>query len=206
MTDHLEQLYKLPAAAFLQPSSYLQGVIFSVAAAPEIPLPPVWFPWVFQHHGQLPNDKSLDDLADQLMACLTSALDVQRQPDKPLLPENCVFGQDPNSPLAQWLGGLLFSHQQLEPIWQQAWQRGLQQQPQAMPELQRQLAHCITMFSTFANVPLAVQQAREKGNGALEQKLPQIYLSLPKTLRQYVDLSGKMIEFLPDQFEQFEGK
>jgi uncharacterized protein len=62
------------------------------------------------------------------------------------------------------------------------------------------------MFTTFADIPLAIKQADDRGNDQLFNILPKIFLSFPETLKIYVGLSGRLVDYLPNQFETFEQK
>jgi uncharacterized protein len=79
----------------------------------------------------------------------------------------------------------------------------LTKQSSEVSDLQKDLKHCLNMFSTFADIPFALQQASRKGNTQLETNLATIYQSLPDTLRTYVKTSGKLVDYLPNQFETF---
>ena len=59
------------------------------------------------------------------------------------------------------------------------------------------------MFTTFANVPLALEQAKRVGNTKLIENIDTIFKSLPRALKTYVDIAGELAQFLPDQFETF---
>jgi uncharacterized protein len=78
-----------------------------------------------------------------------------------------------------------------------------QRKPEEAPALAKDLKHCLLVFSTFANPPAAIAQAKERGEMNLEDKLPMIAQSLQSTLLQYVSISGKLASFLPNQFETF---
>lgn len=192
----------------LHPLDYVKGVIFAVAAAPEIPMPQQWFAWVFKQHGQLTDGNQADALADCLMDELKRQLSHMRsltQQDSYQLDYHFPQDNQVTNPLSQWLTGLLFAHQQLQPVWQGAWQQMQEKMLEDVQQHQKDLRHCLSMFSTFADMPLAIRQASEKGNPALAEQLPIIFNSLPLALAKYIKLSGKLVNYLPDQFEQFQG-
>ena len=54
----------------LQPYAFIQGVIFAVAAAPEIPMPEKWLPWALKASNQLTSTEQADNLTDILMKLL----------------------------------------------------------------------------------------------------------------------------------------
>lgn len=178
---------------------YVQGMVFSVAAAPEIPMPETWLPWAFCKHGQLNGIEQADKLTDLLMKELQSQLQIMRD-DKVALPQRLTFSTAPDSPVSQWLNGLLAGHSQLETVWQQAWQRVAQQSPNKLPKMQKDLRYCLSMFTTFANPSLAIEQS---GSESLESNLPKIFLSLSDALNTYTGLSGLLVDFMPNQFETF---
>jgi uncharacterized protein len=189
----------------LHPYAFIQGLVFAVAAAPEIPMPEVWLPWAIKTNNQLTSTQQADELTDVLMKVLQEQLK-DMSAEKIALPKDVIFtpqGQEP-SPVAIWCQGLLYGHSQLESVWQQAWNKMKVSEKAQMQQLQKDLSHCLYMFTTFADVPLAVKQAENRGNDQLLNILPKIFLSFPQTLRTYVGLSGRLVDFLPNQFETFQ--
>ena len=106
-------------------------------------------------------------------------------------------------PLKQWLTGLMPATS-VGSVWLQARQCVQDQQADALPKLQRDLSHCLRMFSTFAEPELAIEQAQQRGNDELAEKLPTIFQSFPKALKQYVDIAGLLVSYIPNQFEMYE--
>lgn len=202
--DALKNLCRGPLQNILHPYQYIRGMIFSVSAAPEIPMPEQWLVWALTQRGQITSTQQADKLTDILMGLLQQQLRDMRD-DKISLPASLELPNDytASSPLSQWMMGLLAGHSQLESVWQQAWDRVANHAPQALPKMQKDLTFCLGMFSTFADIPLALEQADLKGNQDLKEKLPTVFLSLPQALNQYVALSGKLVDYLPDQFETF---
>lgn len=182
---------------------HIDGLLFAVSAAPEIPMPDVWLPWVVKNQGDI-RQKQIEQLMGVLLERLKARLSSMRD-ERFHLPQECGFeGKSSNDALIQWLTGVLIGHQQLEPVWRDAWQHMLDKEPESQAALKRDLSHCLRMFSTFADPQLAIQQANENGNSQLEDKLATIYLSFPKALQQYVDISGKLVSYLPNQFEMYQ--
>ncbi|WP_088329598.1 UPF0149 family protein [Lacimicrobium sp. SS2-24] len=183
----------------------IQGLCFAVAASPEIPPPQQWMAWALISPDEI--DQPLaDKLAEPLMNCFKQQLLLMRDElSARVLPKECEYfqGMTFESPLSQWLCGCLLGHRQLEPVWQGAWQKMQQQTPQQAPEAARTLTHTLRLFSTFANVQLAIEQAAEKGNPHLSEQLADIALTLPRALQSYVRLSGSLAAYLPNQFETF---
>ena len=188
---------------------YLKGLVFAVASAPEIPMPEVWLPWIFRQHGQVPDTQTADKLTDLLMSLLQHQLRLMRDEQVTLdsayvLPENAQCVQSSDLALSRWCSGVLAGHSQLESVWNNAWQKMQKKSPDAMQAAAKDLTHCLTMLSTFADLPLAYEQAKKRQN---EEQfvllLPTVFLSLQPALKTYVGLSGKLVEYLPNQFETF---
>ena len=195
-------------SASLYSYEYILGLIFAVASAPEIPMPEHWLVWAFKQRGQLSSEQQADKLTDVLVGLLQGQLK-NMSDGKDLLPAKFPYPQDigRENNVSRWFTGLLAGHSQLENVWQQAWQKMGAQSAEQIFVLQRDLRHCLGVFSTFADIPLALQQAQDKGGSEqqvkLESSLPKIFLSLPASLQTYVNLSGKLVDFLPNQFETF---
>ena len=187
--------------------AFIQGIIFAVAAAPEIPMPEKWLPLAIKTSNQLTSTEQADELTDILMKLLQLQLQSMSE-GKTHLPVGITFNQDgqEQSSVAMWCQGMLFGHSQLESVWQHAWNKMQVSEVTQMQQLQKDLSYCLCMFTTFADIPLAVKQAENRGNDQLLNILPKIFLSFPQTLKTYVELSGKSVDFLPNQFETFEQK
>jgi uncharacterized protein len=191
----------------LYPYAFIQGIVFAVAAAPEIPMPEKWLPWAIKTSNQLTSTEQADNLTDILMKLLQLQLKSMSE-EKIHLPIGITFNQDgqKQSSVALWCQGMLFGHSQLESVWQHAWNKMQLSDKAQMQQLQKDLSHCLYMFTTFADIPLAIKQAEKRGNDQLFNILPQIFLSFPQTLKTYVGLSGRLVDYLPNQFETFEQK
>lgn len=188
---------------------YLNGLVFAVASAPEIPMPEVWLPWIFKEHGQLPDTETADKLTDILMGLLQHQLRLMRDDqvcldDRFELPPDAQKINSERLALSRWCNGVLAGHTRLEKVWNNAWQKMHNKNPNAMPSATKDLSHCLTMFSTFADLPLAFEQAKVRDNDQqFVAQLPRLFLSLPSALQTYVKLSGTLVEYLPNQFETF---
>jgi uncharacterized protein len=101
---------------------------------------------------------------------------------------------------------LLSAHSKLESVWQGCWDQVEQTSPDKLGKYQKDLKHCLLMFSTFANLPMAMEQAKKVNNQKLLENLPKVFNSIPDALATYVELSGELAKYLPDQFETFEKK
>jgi len=182
---------------------HIDGLLFAIGAAPEIPMPDVWLPWVVKQQGNI-NDQDVDTLMGVLLEQLKFRLSSMRD-ECFILPKGCEYKEgESNLALTHWLTGVLYGHQQLEPVWREAWKHMQEKAPESQESLMRDLSHCLRMFSTFANPELAIEQAKERGTANLEQKMPHIFQSFPKALQQYVDISGKLVSYIPNQFEMYQ--
>lgn len=192
-------------AALLKPQACVEGIIVGVACSPEIPMPPEWMPWVFLPIDEQvlcqPDESHWEIITDALVKALRDALSAMRA-EQTLLPEDYQF--DPQavstSSQAQWLTGLLFSHQQLQPVWQQAWDQMFNHDESGADEAAGTLKHCLKVFSVMAEPNLVLTQ---EGQQELRDKLPAIGATVPRTLKQYVELANQLAEHLPNQFESF---
>ena len=191
----------------IHPYAFIQGIVFAVAAAPEIPMPETWLPWAIKTRNQLTSTEQADSLSDILMKMLQEQLKSMSE-EKIHLPMGVTFNQDNQgqSSVAVWCQGMLFGHSQLEPVWHHAWNKMQVSEVTQVKQLQKDLSHCLYMFTTFADIPLAVKQAENRGNDQLLNILPKIFLSFEQTLKTYVGLSGRLVDFLPNQFETFQQK
>lgn len=200
--SHLCQSIELQRA--LHPYAFIQGMIFAVCAAPEIPMPETWLPWIIKTKNQLANEQQADQLTDLLMKLLKYQLK-DMSDEKIQIAKGISFDGDTStdSNVSQWCQGMLFGHSQLEPVWQNAWDKMQVTDQEQMSQLQKDLSHCLYMLSTFADIPLALRQAEARGNDQLSNLLPKIFLSFEQSLITYVGLSGRLVDFLPNQFETF---
>jgi uncharacterized protein len=197
-------------ADMLHSRYYVEGALLGAGVAPEIPMPDVWLPWAIKDHGQMQNNQQADVITDALFDYFKYCL--QQMKDNALrMPAYCVFKDDneklgPSSSLSQWMQGVLMAHSSMEPVWQNAWQLMHNKNPQHAPVLAKKLKHSLGMFSTFADVELAVEQAKKRGQMDFEKKMPLIAQSLPEALSTYVSISGELASYLPNQFETFKQK
>lgn len=184
--------------------AFVRGAIFAVSAAPEIPMPETWLPWVIKQNNQLTSIEQADNLTDVLMSILQQQLK-EMSDERIRLPSGISYKSTDgkNNDISDWCQGMLFGHSQLESVWQKAWNKMQVTEAAQMKQLQKDLSHCLYMFTTFADIPLAVKQAENRGNDQLLNILPKIFLSFPETLKTYVGLSGRLVDFLPNQFETF---
>ena len=191
---------------------YVHGLITAIAACPEIPLPGQWMAWVLKPGNLALSNRQQDDIAHALMTTLQSQL--KRMTDQTsLLPNEAIFDDNQlqkvnqhtarDNPVSLWCSGVLAGHAQLEKVWLNAWNNMLAQKPEELVPLQKQLKHVLSMLSTFANIPLAIEQAEKKGNEQLKTHLPMIARALPNTIKDYVALSGSLVSYLEHQFETF---
>ena len=204
------------------PNAYhVDGMIFAVAAAPEIPMPEQWMPWLIQSSDSKLVDKDVDELADTLMNGLRAHLDLMRKSKSPLSSQLTeaieVKGvMRPSKELESWLNGLLQVHKQLEPVWQNAWnhleKRSAKNKSDGENKLdedkvtepaEARLSRCLKLFSTLANIELALSYRNETQVAQLESNIRMLVKQLPSVLADYTRLSGELAQALPNQFETF---
>ena len=128
----------------LHPYAFIQGIIFAVAAAPEIPMPEQWLPWAIKTSNQLTSNEQADNLTDILMKVLQLQLKSMSE-EKIHLPMGVTFNQQgkEQSSVAVWCQGMLFGHSQLESVWQHAWNKMQLSEVIQMQQLQKDLSHCL---------------------------------------------------------------
>jgi uncharacterized protein len=205
---NLLQIYQNPEnAAMLHSRYYVEGAMFGAGVSPEIPMPDVWLPWAIKHQGQMQNKQQADAITDALFDYFKYCLQ-QMKENQQVLPDYCVLEDDrerwgPDSALSQWMQGVLTAHSSMESVWQNAWKLMQAANPEQAPVLAKNLKHSLGMFSTFADLDLAIEQAGERGQEDFAEKLPLIAQSLPETLNTYVSISGELAGYLPNQFETF---
>ena len=182
------------------PKSFAEGVITAVGCAPEIPMPPEWMPWVFSQHADHTVELDWEAVTDALVKSLRDTLSVLRRDELPYPPEYKFNPDDArNSAQACWLRGFLFAHQALQPVWQKAWE---QLQTNSLDEAEaaaKSLQHCLKVMSVLADPDMI----NNNDGQTLTNNLPAIAKTLPRTLKQYIDLANNLASFLPNQFEQF---
>jgi uncharacterized protein len=208
---NLLSIYEKPEnAALLHSRYYVEGVLFGAGVSPEIPMPDAWLTWTIKHHGQMQDKQQADEITDALFAyfkfCLAMMTNNEvTMPNYAIFEENAEYSHqiDTQSPLSQWLSGLLTAHANTEKVWQNAWTIMQNKSPATAPDLAKNLKHSLGMFSTFADMPLAIEQAHKRGQEDFESKLPSIAKALPNALKTYVEVSGELAAYLPNQFETF---
>ena len=208
----------------LHPQPYVEGVLFGAGVTPEIPMPDAWLTWTIANHGQMRNTQQADQITDALFAYFKQCLAMMTNNEvalptyilhmiEELKSENLGGDSDiskllaDNSPSALWLNGLLQAHAHTETVWQNAWKlmqaKSSEVDHEKAEDLAKKLKHSLSMFSTFADIELAKQQAISRGQQDFEAKLPLIAQSLPSALSTYVEVSGELAAYLPNQFETF---
>ena len=221
----ISDIVSLPSFENVLPDAYyVDGMIFAVASAPEIPMPEQWMPWLIQSSDSHLVDKDVDKLADTLMNGLRAHLDFMRQEKSPL-PSQLTETSEINGAarlskeLESWLNGLLQVHKQLEPVWQNAWnhwEKKLKKSEIDKEELgesnphhqpkepaEARLSRCLKLFSTLANIELALSYRNDEQAAQLESNIQVLIKQLPSVLADYTKLSGELAGALPNQFETF---
>ena len=147
-------------------------------------------------------DLDWEAVTDALVKSLRDTLSLLRTEHLPL-PMDYQFEPDnPNrSSQAQWLKWLFVrSINNFNPVWQKAWEC-LQQDSQDKAEAAGStLKHCLKVMSVLAD-PNAV--ADKMSNQEWRDKLPEISATLPRIIKQYIELADELAGYLPNQFEQF---
>lgn len=202
--DALSPIYQHEAMRHVLPSQYhTDGFIFAIAAAPEIPMPEKWMPWLIQQSGNALSSSNVDSMADAFMACLRAHLSAMRD-EQIALPDTCAFsdGRSNQLPeeLSQWLTGLLHAHRQVEPDWQQVWNAS------ATGDEGQRLTRSLRLFSTLADMKLAIESRNSEQAQQLEENQLLLWRQLPSQLQDYVSLAGQLALNLPNQFETFTKK
>lgn len=208
--DTLTPIYQHEKLVAVLPDKYeADGMIFAIAAAPEIPMPETWMPWLIKHTSGTMIDAEVNTLADGLMDALRAHLQAM-QGQTISLPPCCRASKEgsvQDSPLGPWLTGLLFAHQQLESVWQSAWEKHQQSEEQAGANgnecAEKRLSRCLKLFSTLADVDLAMKQRTPQQAQALAENLNLLWKQLPSVLRDYEQLAGELAAALPNQFEMY---
>ncbi|MBO1254339.1 UPF0149 family protein [Alteromonas sp. 5E99-2] len=192
---------KLPKLeAHIHSIGFVSGIVFGVSAAPEIPMPETWMPWVLKGTKQQKPlaasdvNKLADGLVSQLQWQLRIIKDEQR-----FLPEACIWSESEAEriTLQQWLQGVLFAHSQLEEVWFNAWQKA------DLNEAESRLTRCLKCFSVLADTELAMSGLDDKKQKALTENLPILAKQLEPLLKDYVNLAGELAASLPGQFEMY---
>lgn len=203
----LTELYSDADISPVLPDIYfVKGCIFAVSAAPEIPMPETWMPWIIStQHTITISHQATDKLAEGLLEELRQTLSLMRD-NHDMLPEGCVWSEEPTERLAleSWLTGLLQGHQRLQACWGQAWEG--QQLNANLDELAVRLKRCLKLFSTLASTEVALSGLDENKQLTLKQNLPLLSRQLPAMLKEYVHIANDLAQDLPNQFEMFEKK
>jgi uncharacterized protein len=205
---NLQALYEQPEyTQFLHSRYFVEGVITGACASPEIPLPDTWLPWTIasnpQSSSQTQSAEQTEVIFEQLFAFFKHTL-ANMKDNSLKLPSYAQYKGIGNSKeLSEFCSGLMMAHQSLESLWAAAWRHMQAAQEEQAPKFAKDLKHCLLVFSTFADPKAAVEQAQQRGEHALSEKLPAIAQSLEATLAQYVSISGQLAAYLPNQFETF---
>ena len=189
VTNPLQNLYEnLP---FLRPPAAIDGIIFAVAVAPEIPLPSIWWPWTLASHpGQL-GDEQLQLLGDELLLRLRDYLDQQLH-DAFVLPDYLAD----DAQLAHWCAGVLLAQGQLSESWQSAWQMAEHKRPAEFADWQARVQRALKCLKVFA-------RQQDLTAGLSEAELRGLKQALPAMLRDLIWVSGELAALLPGQLEQY---
>lgn len=71
----LSELYQnSQISTALHAEDVVQGILFGVCAAPEIPMPEQWMPWTFAKHQQLSDEAQVNKITEALMQQMANTL------------------------------------------------------------------------------------------------------------------------------------
>ena len=70
-----------------------------------------------------------------------------------------------------------------------------------LPALSGRLNRCLKLFTTLADPQSRLQQTPPEKRQQLTAGLPRLAESLPSMLKEYVAISGELVQVLPNQFE-----
>ena len=163
-------------------------------------MPPTWMPWVFD--GAIVDDEPVnwESITDALVKALRDTLSAMRA-NEPLLPDGYQLELEHNdSQLSQWLTGFLHAHQQLQPVWQDAWEHLQARSIDEAEAAAHTLTHCLKVFSALAD-PQALLSKTDSAE--LRAQLPEVAKTLPRAITQYRQLADRLAGHLPNQFESF---
>nr|WP_233520583.1 UPF0149 family protein [Flocculibacter collagenilyticus] len=188
----------------LRPYYQIHGFVFAIASSPEIPTPNEWMACVFQHSSSLSEEQ-----AEQLVSCLMSLFHFyanQQREGEISLPPACTFkgADESNDELSDWCNGMLLGHTFVEPTWNKAWGGASEQYKDvAESSMEEDLVGLLSLIATFADIPLALEDAEKDSRSQLRDNLQDAYETLPQALAMYVALADSLVDFLPDQMETF---
>ncbi|MGQ8365952.1 UPF0149 family protein [Glaciecola sp. 1036] len=204
MQTDLKQLFESSEDTyFLHNRYYVEGVVMGACVCPEIPLPDVWLPWTINIQSRVKDTAQADRVFEQLFEYFRHVLTEMRT-EHFQLPDYIEFQYEgDNFALESFFQGLLVAHHQSEKVWQHAWQKMQVKSPELAPKLAKKLKHCLMMFSTFSDVNAALDKAKARGQIDFGNNLQKISASLPLAMQQYIEISGALVDFLPNQFETF---
>jgi uncharacterized protein len=149
----------------------LQGLLFTIASAPETVPPSEWMPMVFDDQDPgYENIGQAEDVIGELMV-LFNSINEAAAANRPALPADCVFRRstlanlEEHAPIAEWSRGFLRGHRWLVESWG----------PYVPEDFEDEFWTALTALSFFSSPKLAAAFA-----AASQQEVP----ALAKTLRQ----------------------
>lgn len=207
MTE-FDSLFCHPVFVSLLPSQPMaEGTLFAIAAAPEIPMPEMWMPWLVSSSPQgtgIISEQQTDQLATGLMDGLRNHLANMRD-GHILLQTDYAWSENPAERQAYeaFLTGLLHGHQRLEATWSKVWRLAEEKEQSLEESMATRLSRCLKYFSTMANTQLTLSTMSNEKRPEFERNLPVLAQQRNKMLKEYVDLADQLASFLPNQFETF---
>ena len=173
-----------------------QGLIFTVACAPELVPPSEWLPVLFG--GDEPSFESSTQ-AETIIGILMDLFNdnAPRVGKEPQLPLDCAFMEDimanlePHAPIAQWCRGFVLGHSWLMDCW-----------THSLPERwEGELATSTMVLSFFASRRVAEAFLKEstKEEGSLEEAAQLMRNAFPTALAEYSDMGDSIFKALRDE-------
>ena len=169
----------------------VQGLLFAVACAPDVVMPPEWIPIIFNDHN--PNYDDIDQANDMLghLMALYNEVMASARGDEPALPPDCVFrlntlaNLDPDAPVAQWSRGFIAGHSWLEELWDPAFTEA--------DDAPSPFGATLLTLSFFSSRSMAEEFCAEITGATLSTMAGTMRRLLPGTMREYARL-GRSIE------------
>ena len=185
----------------IQPTEYISGMIFAIAACPELPMPNHWLPLVFKSPPERAKDQQINQLFDDLMSVFkVQLLDIQSSEIG--LPSQCVSvnNECSDASIAQWCKGFVFAHSNNQSCWQRAWDIK-SDDTKLIKKYSKDLSRILKLTSTLADFTFALEQRQESQRKALLDNKLSLHKSLIPCLREYLVIAEELSKVLPENIE-----
>lgn len=182
-------------------SEYISGMIFAIAACPELPMPNHWLPLVFKSPPERAKEFEINQLFDDLMSLFkVQLLDIQCS--KIGLPAKCGSNDNESSDtsIAQWCKGFVFAHSNNQSCWQRAWD--IKSSDSELSKVySKDLSRILKLTSTLADFTFALEQRQEPQRKALLDNKISLHKSLIPCLKEYLVIAEELSKVLPENIE-----